>query len=170
MQIFDDYIKLLNKVEAFLKKVRERFPSQIHCQAGCSECCEQEFGIFPIEAYYLCKGWPQEIERNVGKCPLLKENLCLAYAFRPLICRTQGYPLWSKEAQKEGHPLITVCHKNFSKLDLNTIPTEYVLNLDLMNKILASINYLFIKKYKLNLPLRLKIREIPDYKDIFMQL
>ncbi|HDD43257.1 MAG TPA: YkgJ family cysteine cluster protein [Candidatus Desulfofervidus auxilii] len=169
-EILADYLKLVNKVEAFLARVKEKFGSEIHCQIGCTDCCQQEFGIFPIEAYYLWQGWPKSIEKESGKCPLLKENLCLAYPFRPLICRTQGYPLWSREGEKEGYPLITVCPKNFSKYDLNTLPSEYVLNLDLMNKILVSINYLFVKKYHLDLPLRLKISEIPNFKEIFSRL
>jgi Fe-S-cluster containining protein len=75
-------------------------------------------------------------------CPLLENGLCLLYAFRPIICRTHGFPLLSgpEEIKK-----IDFCPKNFT--GITTFPADAVMNLDMLNTTLAAINSVFIASW-----------------------
>lgn len=118
--MFENYKKYLEYLNEFLK---QRFDSQkeyIHCQEGCSMCCEH--GTYPmsnLEFEYLKYGFSlldenlqiaiknnienlkqDEMSNKNGdflyKCPFLVNKSCQLYEYRALICRSFGLLVYEK--------------------------------------------------------------------------
>jgi len=156
----DRYLELLAKVDSFTERVLGAYRGHIACGPGCHECCGNTFTVFAVEAYHLRFGFdtllPDLKEKIAGRCrshrqdqpcPLLEDGLCALYAFRPIICRTHGYPFTSSHIRVGKHRVTSFCEWNFNGMpDLSALSSEHILNLDLLNSALAAINHLFIKK------------------------
>ncbi len=71
------------------------------------------------------------------------------YASRLIICRTHGLPMLS---EYRGHRAIGFCQKNFR--NFGPIPQDTVIDLDDLNRRLASINEMFIGEFSGHLPRR----------------
>lgn len=118
-----EYVEFLRNLDIRLKQYFEEQKEHLKCRTGCSYCCEN--GNYPlswIEYEYLKIGIGQ-LERvqiklilhkaiqiagngeKLYKCPLLKDNLCQAYAYRPLICRTHGLLVKNIKDGKETYEL-----------------------------------------------------------------
>lgn len=67
-------------------------------------------------------------------CAFLVDDACTIYEARPLICRTQGLPLRFVEG---GQGFLDICPLNEEML--NTVSSTEIMNLDLVNVILAGI-------------------------------
>jgi hypothetical protein len=52
---YHSYQQLVARVEALARHIRQRYPTQVTCHAGCDACCYQQFTIFPIEARHLAQ-------------------------------------------------------------------------------------------------------------------
>ncbi|MDZ7374081.1 MAG: hypothetical protein ONB23_08945 [candidate division KSB1 bacterium] len=74
-------------------------------------------------------------------CPLLVGRLCVAYAARPILCRTHGLPLLYRI---EGQPSITFCELNFLDCPDEYFEPEQVLDMDVVNARLLEINTRFV--------------------------
>jgi Fe-S-cluster containining protein len=61
-----------------------------------------------------------EMSRAHRPCPLLEEEACLLYDFRPAVCRLAGYPL--PDPVEEG--VLYACYLNFTGQDLAGAPVE----------------------------------------------
>jgi hypothetical protein len=64
------------------------------------------------------------------------------YASRLVICRTHGLPMRS---EYRGRQSIGFCQKNFQ--NLKAIPDDAVIDLDDLNRELASVNKLFVEEF-----------------------
>ena len=127
------YLAFLNKIKELTDNIRSEYPDEINCIEGCCDCCNNVFiiNISIIEGFYLQNGFKQldnekqayikdkilkikkHIEQNPDnkerlECPLLIENRCALYNYRPVICRTFGYPMIEEKSGK-----ITTCRFNF---------------------------------------------------------
>jgi len=158
---FDRYMVLLSRVDSFTALVRDAYAKEIKCGPGCSECCNNMFTVFAVEAHNLRSGFaalPRKAQdAALGKlrgsspkaaCPLLdKYGLCLLYDRRPIICRTHGYPFSSGLLRVDGQKVTSFCEKNFTSMpDLSALANEHVLNLDVLNSTLTAINLVFMKE------------------------
>jgi uncharacterized protein len=163
---YDRYRQLVARVEAFGDAVRQRYPGQVTCQAGCDGCCYQQFTIFPVEAYHLRQTVmalsPQErqgvwqhlqqqetpwwLVDQPQPCALLDNGRCRLYAGRPLICRMHGYPLYSRMIERPDGGQRDCCPLNFPAVPLSTMAPQAVYNLDLVHHTLAAINHLFAQE------------------------
>lgn len=165
---FKSYVALIEKVESFLGAVRSKYGNFIKCQPGCSRCCLVDISIFQVEAEYLRKEYEQlrPADQNLinkkarhskspeGKgeneeCVLLIDGKCALYSHRPIICRTHGYPVYKPSIEKDGCQ-ISACELNFAGFDLIGLDPAFVLNLNLLEATLASINHVFMKAQNLN--------------------
>ena len=151
-QELDNYRLFVNRVEELCGRISQQFADRISCRAGCSRCC-RHLTLFPVEAAALVDALAAlpESSRQIlaafgempedGPCPLLKDDRCLAYKDRPIICRTHGLPLLT---EIDGEKIIDYCPDNFS--GVSSIPGDGVINLDLVNRTLVAINAIFVRE------------------------
>ena len=162
---YETYQQFIERVEAFGQAIRERYAAHLTCRAGCDHCCYEAFTIFPIEAHHLAHAvaaLPLEARRQLRRrlrqtddalpmadapqpCALLREGRCSLYEGRPLICRMQGFPLFSAMIERPDGVQRDCCPLNFSTLPLSEVESTAVYNLDLVNQTLAAINHLYIQ-------------------------
>jgi uncharacterized protein len=163
---YETYRQLMARVEAFGQAIRERYAAQLTCHAGCDHCCYQDFTVFLVEAHHLAQAVaalpPDERQRLQQRlqqsddplrmadtpqpCILLHEGRCSVYEGRPLICRIQGFPLFSAMIEHSDGRQRDCCPLNFSTMALSNVESSAIYNLDLVNQTLAAINHLYIKE------------------------
>lgn len=151
---------LYSKVKDFEGNLTEESKKKLKCKNGCYQCCLVDLSIFEIEFQNIVENvrkFPKDkielIKNNIQKtkhtekdllgdlqepCSLLKNGNCLIYEVRPLICRTQGLPLFFKDNNSHTD-FVDICPLNESVLE--TMSNTDILNLDLINEILAKMNY-----------------------------
>ncbi|MCU0846707.1 MAG: YkgJ family cysteine cluster protein [Spirochaetes bacterium] len=141
------YLGLLEKIDAFEKALLEKYGEHISCRKGCSECCVLE-SVFPIEAFMMRRAVtdlaPEErtavrenSENRREQCVFLEGGNCMIYGSRPVICRTHGYPI-----EMDGE--VDFCLKNFK--GLAGIDGDSILDLELLNTMIAAINLRFVNE------------------------
>jgi Fe-S-cluster containining protein len=149
------YQKLIAQLDNACRWIQEGFAEQIVCEKGCAgNCCRIHLSVFAVEAVSLAialKKLPRQMvsyirykARNTttfSPCPLLEEGACLMYTSRLVICRTHGLPMRN---EYRGHRSIGVCQKNFR--NLHPIPDDAVIDLDDLNRKLASVNQMFVSE------------------------
>jgi Fe-S-cluster containining protein len=160
---YETYRQLVTRVEAFGQAIRERYATQLMCRAGCDHCCYQEFTVFPVEAHHLAQAIAalssderQRLQQRLRQaehtlpiadapqpCVLLHEGRCSVYDGRPLICRIQGFPLFSNMIERPDGSQRDCCPLNFSTMPLSDVDSTAIFNLDLVNQTLAAINHLY---------------------------
>jgi len=123
-EILYQYQNLIFKIDSLGQKLETLYREHLVCKPGCSQCCEVERTVVPIEAYiieqHLLTLSPEKIKRlrklhkdDDETCPLLLMNRCVIYPVRPIICRTHGLPILYHEAERA---FIDYCRLNFTKL------------------------------------------------------
>jgi Fe-S-cluster containining protein len=166
---YHSYQQLVARVEALARHIRQRYPTQVTCHAGCDACCYQQFTIFPIEARHLAQAVSRlnaeqrlRLRRRLEQpdnalhmvtptqpCVLLEDGRCSLYDGRPLICRMQGLPLFSRMITRADGRQRDCCPLNFTDMALEDIDTQAVYNLDLVNQTLAAMHYLYVQAHGL---------------------
>ena len=162
---YEQYQRLVARVDAFGQAIAQRYPTQITCHAGCDGCCYQQFTVFPVEAHHLVQAvaaLPAEARRLLlarlqqvdpwrlvdtpTPCVLLEHGRCSLYNHRPLICRIHGFPIASPMIERADGVQRDCCPLNFTAVPLPDIVPQAVYNLDLVNHTLAAINHLFVQE------------------------
>ena len=112
------------------------------CKEGCSKCCYTDISIFRVESENL-KSWVESLSideksklqdlwktpNDKGACTFLYNDRCSVYPARPVICRTQGVPLFVASENA-----LDYCPLNFEAGDP---PKEDWLNLERLNTMLS---------------------------------
>jgi Fe-S-cluster containining protein len=151
--ILDKYKKTCAYCDAFWKRVFEKFSNQCACKSGCSACCELQ-SVNLLEAFVIadhcsrdrkgrghkCLGVSSASPRPDNACPFLADNRCRIYPARPIICRTHGLPLKSREFTDR---IAVSCPFNFTTLDHTAIDDGYALDTDAVTLDLAKLNAAF---------------------------
>jgi Fe-S-cluster containining protein len=164
---YEQYQRLVARVDAFGQAIGQRYPTQIACQAGCDGCCYQQFTVFPIEAHHLVQAVtalapearqhllarlqsidPWRVIDTAPPCVLLEHGRCSLYTHRPLICRMHGFPIASTMIERPDGGQRDCCPLNFTGIPLQDIAPQAVYNLDLVNQTLAAIDYLFVQEHQ----------------------
>lgn len=174
MKIADDvngcllnYRHLVIRVDRILGRIQRQYGRHIACRKGCGCGC-RNISVFPVEALSLAQALQALPEATTAKfesraakasfwdCPLLEDRACGLYAFRPLICRTHGFPL---QTIYKGQPSIGFCRHNFKEMAV--IPGDAVIDLDHVTDALRGINAAAVDELalRLKLPERLTIAE-----------
>jgi Fe-S-cluster containining protein len=154
MELLNNYRNFVDRVSALCRNIEKEYFEQIACRKGCDTCC-RHISLFPVEAVNMARALRQlpaekashilEKARSAstdGPCPLLEDGACLLYPARPIICRTHGMPILTRE---HGKPTVDFCPKNFR--GISSLPGNAVIDLDLLNTTLASINALFVTEF-----------------------
>lgn len=162
---YEQYRRLVARVEAFGQAIRQLYPTQLTCHAGCDGCCYQQFTVFPIEAHHLAQAVtalsparqqhlrqrlqqaePWRCSASPAPCVLLEHGRCSLYDHRPLICRIHGFPVASTMIARPETGQRDCCPLNFTDVPLSDLAPQAVYNLDLVNQLLAAINHLFVQE------------------------
>lgn len=165
-----NYHSLLAKVDDLCRGIEERLGEGIACHAGCSSCC-LAISVFPVEAVAMIAaadrlppGQLQQLKAHLGRwregdqrCPLLKDDQCLLYEARPIICRTHGLPILLTEG---GERRIDICPKNCQGVD--HLPGEAVVDLERLNTLLAAVNALYLREFGIRLPERIPLNQLAE--------
>jgi len=126
----------------FFDKIQAKYPNQMECKSGCAKCCYTDISVFDVEAN-LIREWFNKLDENFkkelkniwsnknneGACSFLYEEKCTIYEVRPIICRTQGAPLFLANEN-----VLDFCPLNFKDQDP---PKEDWLNLERLNTLLS---------------------------------
>jgi len=146
--------ELHRKVDEFFATTAKRCGSALSCHPGCHGCCHEDLTVSSVEADLLCRflqgasrevrGLIRERVQKRERCVFLHGTTgrCLIYPARPIICRSHGLPLLTREGPHET-PRVSVCPENFKKTDLTQ---EDTLNIDTVNTLLFLINSLYGEK------------------------
>ena len=108
--MINKYQSYLSTIGSYMNKYFEQQKPYIYCKEGCSICCES--GLYPVsdlEFEYIKIGLEKADEKTKSviskhiadikksqkeneyyKCPLLINNKCSIYEYRPLVCRSYG--------------------------------------------------------------------------------
>lgn len=135
-------VTLQQNATGFFDKIQAKHPEAMECKKGCSKCCQTDISVFDIEADRI-RVWfsAQDIKVQdelktlwtenppTGSCTFLYSEQCSIYEARPLICRTQGLPLFISTEN-----ILDYCPLNFKAGDP---PKEDWLNLERMNTLLT---------------------------------
>ncbi len=139
--ILQKYCKLTDFCARFWATVSSRYPKDIACHEGCGICCELQ-SVSMIEAFSIWQALSNTglitAQPTNQSCVFLKNDSCLIYTARPVICRTHGLAIKSKEFI--GDYSIT-CPYNFSVSE--NIPPDAILDIDLITQNLVRLNYAF---------------------------
>jgi uncharacterized protein len=154
MGILLNYRNFVDKVDNLCRKIEAEYYEQLVCRKGCDGCC-LHFSLFWVEAVNLAAALTELPEGRVakirekarsataeGSCPLLENGSCLLYSHRPIICRTHGLPILTREDDK---PAIDFCPKNFRGVE--SLPGHAVIDLDRLNTLLTVINARFVSEF-----------------------
>ena len=155
--LLKNYQTFVKRVDSHINAVKNVFPDQIACKKGCDLCC-RFLTLFPVEALTLAQVFarlPKRIQAMVtlkiktekDACPLLIDRECILYPFRPIICRTHGYPVYM---EKDGERCVDFCPENFKSI--TSFPKETMLDIEHLNTLLAMINRQFTESIKTDPP------------------
>lgn len=155
------YQELAAKVDAFFGRVRGRYPDALHCEMGCSACCNQHLSVIVTEFRRIAQAvlaLPAEgraalsVRLDAGRadprCPLLDDaGACRVYAARPMICRSHGLPIVVPAALAAADaapaPGRDVCPLNFTAgPPVEDIDADCVLDLSHFDRVLGLIDRL----------------------------
>jgi uncharacterized protein len=138
-EIIDRYLELTAYCDTQWKKACRSNPECFKCKKGCSTCCELQ-SINLIEAYrcavYL-KSHPIRKINSDGRCVFCINDTCAVYEVRPLICRTHGLLLKSKEF---AHAISPSCPFNFETAEYDLLDPACILDSDLITGNLVRLN------------------------------
>ncbi len=119
--MFSQLLHLNQFVDQTMTMLFQKFPDEVRCHKGCSDCCNAVFDLSFIEACYFVTNFQkvdevtrQEIVERAKhaheqwvalfsggsdpshgriRCPLLADTgVCACYRARPINCRTYGVP------------------------------------------------------------------------------
>jgi len=99
----DEVRRLHDEIDIQAAHVAQLHGSRLRCGLGCVACCQDDLGVFEVEAEAIRQAFPtllaEGVPHAVGACAFLSEDgACRIYAQRPYVCRTQGLPLrWLDE-------------------------------------------------------------------------
>ena len=159
VEMLHNYRSLVAKVDELCRGIHSEYGDSIFCREGCDSCC-RHISLFPVEAVALAAALHElspeksdQIRKLAGAasaeaCPLLNNGRCLLYEYRPIICRTHGLPLLTN---REGEKALDFCPSNFK--GIASFTATAVLNLDILNATLASINAVFVTSFDESTPL-----------------
>jgi len=142
-EITDHYKKLCGYCENFWKRTADKYPAEITCSPGCAVCCELQ-SVNLLEAYviaeYCGRGGASAPPLPGSGCPFLSDNRCRIYPVRPIICRTHGLLLKSREFRDRIAPS---CPFNFTTIDHIGVHDDYALDVDIVTMDLVKLNAAF---------------------------
>ena len=150
-QIIAEYLALRAGVDRKIEQLLAIHSEHINCRAKCCLCCVN-LSVFPVEfqaikAELTARSAELSFD-EAAACGFLKEQLCILYASRPLICRTHGLPIvFLNDEVDPPQYAVDFCPENFigdSGAEVEFNP-DNILNIDEMNEELFAINQRYVE-------------------------
>jgi len=142
LNVLAKYKKLSIWCEKFCKKTFVKYADDIACHAGCGICCELQsvnlLEAFSIFSSGVCGAVPVKSD-NDGKCVFLHDDKCSIYDNRPLVCRTHGLAIKSREFTSAYS---ITCPYNFRETDFDK-RSDFILDMDIVTENMMRLNYAF---------------------------
>lgn len=130
----ESYKEFISKIDQLTEEIKQEYSNEINCKESCCACCNNIFNVSIVEGIYLQEGFKKldyEIQETIIQnlhsikksieekpdnkefihCPLLLNKRCSLYTYRPVICRTFGYPMVDELTGQ-----IATCELNFPDL------------------------------------------------------
>ncbi len=167
---------LQDNASNFFSNIFKKHDGSFSCKEGCSKCCYVDLSIFEVEAARISAWFVglNEFEKNtllsswkkskevLGKnangkehtnCAFLVDERCSVYEVRPLICRTQGAPLYFEEDK-----IFDICPLNFENQALPE-KNEW-LNVERLNALLSLVQSQYAKDTEANSSNRISLKTL----------
>lgn len=71
---FEKYEALVEKVERVFEQMKNKFPAEVQCKPGCSDCCNALFDLTLIEALYINFHFNQQFKNKQRDLLIEKAN------------------------------------------------------------------------------------------------
>lgn len=145
---FKKYYGLREEIDKKCSQLWQYHKQHMNCRMGCSSCC-QSFKILPIEFKVIEAALKDEDvainhESKPTECKFLINGSCSIYNYRPIICRTHGYPLFRLNDEVEAYE-VTHCPLNFKNFPFDNFNQENMFPEDTFNSKLFLMNKAFVR-------------------------
>ncbi len=164
----EQYAELLRRLDEKFAEIQSKYPAEFSCRLGCHQCCVPNLTVGPLERDALraylqsrpeiaeqAKQLEAENPHGGTRCTFLQsDGGCLIYEARPLVCRSHGAPLQTRDPYNEQQRFRDVCPLNFTTTEIASLPAESVLNLDTLNTLLSLVTRLAHPEDESRTPLR----------------
>lgn len=119
-------VTLRTRVDDHFAAAFARSPGAMRCRSGCAGCCHARFGVFGVEAERIRDALRELATRDPDlrarvraqaddpahdACALLVDERCTVYEARPLICRSHGLAVRTRD--EDGRSTIDHCPLNY---------------------------------------------------------
>lgn len=164
------YGALTAKVDAFFARVWARHGDRMRCAEGCESCCHVSLDVTGVEAAAVraflatLTGEEREVLRararsaREGRCAALGDDgRCGVYAARPLVCRSHGVPV--KTRDRRGLPVVSACELNFTEGGPAAADPDCVLDQETLSTVLAALEALHAREQSTP-PSRVALRDL----------
>jgi len=144
--LYHNYIDFIMRLDSLCIQIGHELQDHMQCRRGCTACCIAGISLMPVEAYYIAEHIPKEKKTECApstSCIFLNRGLCSIYAYRPVLCRTQGYPLVYHSGAGEGYEL-SHCELNFHAM--NRFENSHLIDMDRVNLSLSAVNMRFLEE------------------------
>jgi uncharacterized protein len=141
-QVIEKYEELCRFCDTAWQNAIHAEPEQFSCGKGCDMCCELQ-SVTALEAFYIYRHFinsNNERGRPGPQCPFITNHECSIYAARPIICRTHGMLLFSKDFTPH---ICQSCPDNFTDRDLEKADKACILDIDRITSNLLRLNVAF---------------------------
>lgn len=146
--------ELAARVDAFFARVHGAQANEMRCEDGCAACCAAELTVTGVEAAAISahvSGLPAAeraalaaraqgpVDPARPRCAALDDaDRCGIYAARPLVCRSHGLPIRSRDGR--GLPVVDACSLNFTTQGPAAVPAADVLDQTTLSTVLLAVD------------------------------
>lgn len=119
--ILTEYLAVVARVDEAVAAATAKASGELRCSRGCDRCCAPGLSVLPVEAERIARFLDErEVEGGVraDRCVFLdRTGACQVYAARPVLCRTHGLALRTREAPGRGLRIlddVSFCELNYT--------------------------------------------------------
>ena len=104
---FKKYETIVSKVEGVFQKIKERYPQEVSCKQGCSDCCHALFDLTLIEALYMNHHFNQVFSDNKKDDIIEKANKADRQIYK---IKKNAYKLTREDQKDEASVIEELSH------------------------------------------------------------